>query len=111
VLLIGLLLVLIALGLGGAAQGEDLASTTSPVRANLTITSMYPLEVSGRGFKPSERVIVSTGTKRKSVTAGLGGRFVVRFAALKCAGSTIVAVGSKGSRAATRPPRILCVEP
>ncbi|MGH3084983.1 MAG: hypothetical protein ACRDNP_13205, partial [Gaiellaceae bacterium] len=65
----------------------------------------------GRGFNSSERVVVSTGTKRKSVTANSLGPFEVRFAGLKCAGATIRAVGSKGSRAATRPPRILCVEP
>jgi len=109
--LIGLLFLLITLGLGGAALEGDAAATKPAARATLTITSMHPLEVIGRGFKPSERVVVSTGSKRKSVTATSGGRFEVRFAGLRCAGATIVAVGSKGSRAATRPPRVLCVEP
>jgi hypothetical protein len=45
------------------------------------------------------------------VTANASGRFVVRFASVKCAATAIVAVGSKGSRATTRPPKILCVEP
>lgn len=110
-LLIGLLLLLITVGVGGVALEDDVAATKPTARATLTISSMQPLEVIGRGFKPGERVVVSTGTKRKSVTANSRGRFVVRFAALRCAGGTIVAVGSKGSRASTRPPRILCIEP
>ena len=61
--LIGLLLLLITLGLGGAAVNADAAAAKPAVRATLTITSMQPLEVIGRGFKPSERVVVSTGTQ------------------------------------------------
>jgi hypothetical protein len=94
-----------------ACHSTRLGGAATSVRPTLTITSMHPLEVIGRGFKPSERVVVSTATKRKTVTANSAGRFDVRFAGLKCAGATIVAVGSKGSRAATRPPRILCIEP
>lgn len=113
-LLIGLL-VLITVGLGGTTQGEKaMPAKGSPVaasRANLTVMSMQPLSISGRGFKSGERVRVSTGTGRKSVTASSTGRFLVRFAAARCAAGAIVAVGSKGSRAVTRPPKVLCVAP
>lgn len=108
-MLIGLLVVLITFGLEGAAQEEKVAPLGT--RATLTVMDMHPLEISGRGFKSGERVVVSTATSRKSVTANASGRFVVRFTSLKCAATTIVAVGSKGSRATTRPPKILCVEP
>jgi hypothetical protein len=111
VLLVGVLVVRLTLGLSGAAQEEDVASATPRAQATLTITSMYPLEVIGRAFEPSERAVVSTGARRKSVTANSAGRFVVTFAGLRCAGTRIVAVGSKGSRAATRPAKILCVAP
>jgi hypothetical protein len=108
-MLIGLLVVLITFGLGGAAQEERAAPATT--RATLTVMDMSPLAISGRGFKSGERVAVSTGTARKSVTASASGRFVVRFGTVRCAATTIVAVGSKGSRATTKPPKILCVEP
>ena len=104
--LIGLAVLLIACGSGEPSQRQGGAG-----RATLTVMSMNPLAVSGRGFKSSERVTVSTGTRRKSVTATSTGRFLVRFSGLKCAGTTIVAVGSKGSRATTRPPKVLCIEP
>jgi hypothetical protein len=108
-MLFGLLVVLITFSLGGAAQAEKAAPAAT--RATLTVMDMRPLAISGRGFRSGERVVVSTGTARKSVTASASGRFVVRFASLRCAGTTIVAVGSKGSRARTNPPKILCVEP
>jgi hypothetical protein len=97
---------LIACGGGEPSQRE------APVgRATLTVMSVSPLAVSGRGFKASERVVVSTGAARTSVTANSAGRFVVRFPRLRCAGATIRAIGSKGSRATTRPPKVLCIEP
>jgi hypothetical protein len=108
VLLIGLMVIAIAVGLGGSAQAS---STTSAARPTLTVTDMQPLSVNGRGFKARERVMVSTSGRRKSVTASSTGRFAVRFAGLSCAAGPIRAVGSKGSRAVTRPPKILCVEP
>lgn len=108
-MLIGLLVVLITFGLGGAAQEEKVAPVGT--RATLTVMDMHPLTISGRGFKSGERVVVSTGTSRKSVTANASGRFVVRFASVKCAATAVVAIGSKGSRATTRPPKILCIEP
>jgi hypothetical protein len=106
VLTIALTVLLIACGSGEPAQREAPAG-----RATLTVMSVSPLAVSGRGFKSGERVVVSTGTRRKTVVATAAGRFVARFAGLRCAGATIVAVGSRGSRATTRPPKVLCVEP
>ena len=106
VLMVALAFVLMACGSGEPAQQEAPAG-----RATLIVTSMSPLAVSGRGFESGERVAVSTGARRKTVVATSSGRFVVRFVGLRCAGATIVAVGSKGSRATTRPPKVLCVEP
>jgi hypothetical protein len=100
---------LIACGSGEPSQQSQREAPAG--RATLTVMSVSPLAVSGRGFKSGERVVVSTSTRRKSVTATSAGRFVVRFAGLRCAGMTIVAVGSQGSRATTRPPKVLCVEP
>jgi hypothetical protein len=91
VLMVALAFVLMACGSGEPAQQEASAG-----RVTLIVTSMSPLAVSGRGFESGERVAVSTGA---------------RFVGLGCAGATIVAVGSKGSRATTRPPKVLCVEP
>jgi hypothetical protein len=111
VLLIGLLVVLITVTLGGGAHARDLAPAADAARPSLAIMDLQPLTVSGRGFKTGERVIVSTGTSRKATTANTAGRFVVRFTRVTCAAHAIVAVGSKGSRATTRPPQILCVSP
>jgi hypothetical protein len=108
-LLIGLVIALIAFGFGDV-RGQQ-SSPTGSGKATLTVMGMSPLGVSGRGFQPGERVVVSTGAARRSVTANAAGRFVVRFPALRCAGAPIRAVGSKGSRAVTRPPKVLCVEP
>jgi hypothetical protein len=110
VLLICLLFVLMTVTLSGAAQANE-APATAAARPSLTIMDLQPLTVSGRGFKANERVVVSTATSRKATTASSTGRFVVRFTRVTCAAHAIVAVGSKGSRATTRPPRILCVEP
>jgi hypothetical protein len=93
--LIGVLSLLITLARGGAAPEDNVASIKRSARPTLTITSMHPLEVVGRGFNASERVVVSTGTKRKSVTANSLGRFEVRFVGLKCAAATIRAVGPR----------------
>lgn len=105
--LIGLVVALIAFGGPLEAQLSSVATGT----ATLTVMDMQPLSVRGQGFKPNERVVVTTAGARKSVTASAAGRFVVRFARLRCAAAPIRAVGSKGSRAVTRPPKILCVEP
>jgi hypothetical protein len=107
VLLIGVVVALVALGIGAPDETQALAAA----RPTLTVMATEPLGVSGRGFKAGERVIVSTSGKRRSVTANAAGRFVVRFSGLRCALGPIRAVGSKGSRAVTQPLKILCVHP
>ncbi len=80
-------------------------------RASLVITSIEPLTVTGRGFKPRETVSVRFQSKRRATTATSTGRFVVRFGGVDCNGGTVVAVGSKGSRAVANYSPLLCVEP
>ena len=106
-LLIGLLIAVIAFG--GSDEAQRPSSATA--HPTLTVMGMNPLAVRGLGFRPSERVVVTTASARTSVTASATGRFVARFTRIRCAGSPIRAVGSKGSRAVTRPPKIVCVEP
>lgn len=79
-------------------------------RASLSIKSMSPLTVAGSGFKPGESVRISgAGTKR--VAASRRGAFSVRLPGVDPCGSlTIVAVGTKGSRASMNFSQLLCVE-
>ncbi len=77
--------------------------------ASLAVKSMRPVIVVGSGFKPRESVRISgMGTKR--VDASQGGRFTVNLggAADKCNGFTLVAVGSRGSRASLNFSQLLC---
>jgi hypothetical protein len=78
------------------------------VRATLMITGTRPLSVLGSGFKAGERVRVSMSSARRQVTAGRRGRFTLRFSANGCNGATIVAVGSKGSRAVVNYSQFVC---
>jgi hypothetical protein len=76
------------------------------------VTRISPLTVSGRGFKSGERVTVSiNGAGRRQVVATRAGAFSVRMGGGRCNGGTIVAVGSKGSRAAANFSQLLCVAP
>jgi hypothetical protein len=83
----------------GTGTGDVLSGvgTAAPSRATLGIKTMRPLVVVGRGFKPAERVRVS-GAGTKNVTARRG-TFTVRLGRAPCAGFTLVARGSAGSRA------------
>lgn len=85
--------------------------TTSSGRAALSLKSVRPLIVAGRGFKAGELVrLTGAGTKR--VVASRTGSFSVRLAYRDpCGGLTIAAVGSKGSRAGFNVSHLLCVEP
>jgi hypothetical protein len=107
VLLIALLVTVVALG-PDAIHATPSAETKRPT---LTIMTMNPLRVAGRGFKASERVTVSVGPRRRAATAGPRGGFTVQFGRARCTSGTIVAIGSKGSRAAVKVPNTLCFEP
>jgi hypothetical protein len=95
----------------GATSNGKAPPTTATGRASLVITNLEPLSVTGRGFKAGERVTVRFELRRKATTATGAGRFVVRFANPGCDGGTIIAVGSKGSRAVANFSQLLCVEP
>jgi hypothetical protein len=107
VLLIGLLVAVVVLG-SDATHATPSAETKRPA---LTIMTMNPLRVAGRGFEPSERVTVSVGPRRRSAVADARGRFTVRFGRVTCTSATILAAGSKGSRAAVSVPKTLCFQP
>lgn len=83
-------------------------ATTSAV---LSVKSANPLTIAGRGFKPLESVRISSEGRIKRVRASKRGTFTVRLAGQDpCAGGTIVAFGSKGSRASLNFSQLLCVE-
>jgi hypothetical protein len=107
VLLIGLLVAVISLGFD-ATHSDPATEAKQPT---LTIMGGNPLRVAGRRFKPGEHVTVSVGPRRRATTAGVRGAFTVRFARGTCTSGTVLAVGSKGSRAAAGVPKTLCFEP
>ena len=109
-LAIGLLVLLITFDLDTAVENPA-APAAQSVRPKLTITNMNPLQVAGSGFKARERIVLSVGQRRKAVTADARGRFSVGFGRAMCSAGTILAVGSKGSRAAVRLPRTVCAAP
>jgi len=103
-------------GLSGTAPHSGQASPLpapriAPARgsATLSLKSMGPLVVVGQGFKPGESVRIS-GLGAQRVNASPGGRFTVNLdgAADKCNGLTLVAVGSRGSRASLNFSQLLC---
>jgi hypothetical protein len=103
---------------GGAAPGTSTGPVASPpksvnARPALAVTRISPLTVTGRGFKSGERIALTlNGAHRKRVVATRAGRFNVRMGgAGRCNGGTIVAVGSKGSRAVANFSQLLCVSP
>jgi hypothetical protein len=109
-LLIALVVLLITFGVGRATESSTAPSTLAG-RPALTIQSLNPLRVVGRGFKAGERVVVSVGPRRRAATADARGRFTVTFARARCTSGTIVAIGSRGSRAKVNVPHTLCFEP
>jgi hypothetical protein len=91
-------------------------TSAGPGHPRLVITSYFPLSVRGRGFRPSETVTLSArprapGSKPVYARAHVrpGGVFSVRLRGRgldRCAGFTVTAAGSSGSRATvTSPPR------
>ncbi len=89
-----------------------LATTTR--QAHLVPTSGNPLRVRGTGFVPGERVQikVTAGSKRvgRKLRASTRGSFVVTFKRVRaCEGPTVVARGSRGSRASFTISEIACL--
>jgi hypothetical protein len=113
---LALLLVFAALTAAGCASAEG-GSTAASRRASIAATATPPLAVRGTSFEPREHVTVTvraTGWSRKQVVAGSHGAFTVRFQSLDpsaCAGLSITAVGSRGSRAYYKRSPGLCPRP
>jgi hypothetical protein len=115
--LLGVVLGLTLFNGGGAAPGTSTGPVLSApksvnARPALAVTRISPLTITGRGFKPGERIAVTmNGVGRKRVVATRTGTFSVRMGVGRCNGGTIVAVGSKGSRAVANFSQLLCVAP
>jgi hypothetical protein len=95
-----------------AGQAPSLpAPKAASGRASISIGSLQPITIVGRGFKPGERVRVS-GAGTKTIVASRQGGFSIRMANQSpCPSLSITAVGSKGSRASLNFSQLLCVEP
>lgn len=96
--------------LAGDTESETRMAPATP-SAVLSIKSSSPLTIAGRGFKSLESVRIRSEARTKRVTASRSGTFIVRLAGQDpCVGGTIVAFGSKGSRASLNFSQLLCVE-
>lgn len=85
---------------GSTVPGSGVAPAAQSGRAALEIVGVEPVAVAGRAFKSGERVRVTAGGRRKTVTASARGSFKVVFTGANvCNGLIVVASGSEGSRA------------
>jgi hypothetical protein len=99
------LVALSVLAIAGLAPSA--AAPEADAKPRLILLDRSPVVVRGLRFKADERVQVSAiirGRSRvtKSVVAGPGGVFKVRFASMRpaeCAFLTVIANGARGSRA------------
>ena len=104
---------------GGSAKSKPEATMNGGVagKAQLMPVGLRPLMVKGTGFKSGETVTLrstdSPVKTRRTVKASPTGSFVVRMgvSADRCNGMTVVAIGSKGSRAAFNFSEIVCAAP
>jgi hypothetical protein len=110
VLLVALVIVLLTIGLEPASESST-APAAGTARPALRIMGLNPLTVGGRSFKAGERVVLSVGPRRRTATATTRGRFLVRFSRGRCISGTVVAVGSRGSRASVLVPHTVCFQP
>ncbi|HET9323063.1 MAG TPA: hypothetical protein VFO03_04235 [Gaiellaceae bacterium] len=115
-LLLLLVAVFAAFNLGGttpsSGTGTQVPMVPTPGPATLSVTIMRPLTVTGRGFKRGEAVRVTAAGIVRRTRASRSGTFTVRFPGQTdgCAIGTVVAVGSRGSRAELNFSNILCVD-
>jgi hypothetical protein len=111
-----MLLLFCALAAVGCASAEG-RGEARPVRVSVSVLSTSPVAVRGAGFKPRERIVVNVVAGvhlRKQTTATAGGAFRLVFGRLKpnaCAGISISAVGTRGSRAEYRRSPGVCSQP
>jgi hypothetical protein len=105
----------LALALTGCGR-EDLRGGGSGPAATPTLAPVQqqPLVVKGTGFRPGEKVVLAAKGLRSShatARADEGGAFEATFRGLKnCDSVTVVAVGSKGSRAEFNLSQIACTD-
>jgi hypothetical protein len=99
-------------GFLAVSAGASTAASTAP---HVRITARSPAAVAGTSFRPSERVAVTLSSDdlvlRKTAVADRLGRFSIRWLRSlpnACHGAAVVAVGSKGSRAAAKLPAVEC---
>lgn len=103
---------------GGSAKSKPGATMNGGVagKARLMPIGLAPLMVKGSGFKSGETVTLrsteSPVKTRRTVKASASGGFVVRMGlADRCNGMTVVATGSKGSRASFNFSEVVCAAP
>lgn len=103
---------ILAILLAGAIVPAALASSKPTVR--LLVPS--PATVSGKGFHPRERVVVTVenGTAKlsKTIRTSVQGSFMARFTQAApggtCGQVVVTAVGARGDRAAWKSPPRMC---
>jgi hypothetical protein len=108
-------LALVALVAGGCGHDPSASSTaTTAARPQIAPVQQQPTIVKGTGFQPGEKVELSAKGLRSShatARADGSGEFEAIFHGLKsCDSVTVVAVGSKGSRAEFNLSQIACTD-
>jgi subtilisin family serine protease len=104
---------LLVLGVAAVAVASASLAGIRGARPVLRLTDGAPLTVRGTHFRAGESVRItamSLGNAVGRTSAGPGGSFVMRLAIKynRCSGLTVVARGSKGSRAAIKRPAMDC---
>jgi hypothetical protein len=107
-------LALVALVAGGCGHDPASSTVTTAARPQIAPVQQQPLIVKGTGFQPGEKVELSAkGLRSSHATARADGsrEFEAIFHGLKsCDSVTVVAVGSKGSRAEFNLSQIACTD-
>lgn len=104
---------LLVLGVAAVAIASASLAGGNAVRPAIRLTDGAPLTVRGTHFRPRESVritAISLGSATKRTSAGPSGSFVMRIAIKynRCSGLTVIARGSKGSRAVIKRPAMNC---
>ena len=97
----------------GPTSGSSSQRQKPVRRAQLTVLGQGPLVLRGNHFKPRERVrlVVKGRPARLSTRAGAKGGFVAVFKGVfGCDSVTVVATGSRGSRASVNFSQYVCLE-
>ena len=100
----------------GSAGSNPKTALNGSGKAQLMPVGLAPLMVKGTGFKSGETVTLRATENpvktRRTVKASASGTFVVRMGVSNsCNGMTVVAIGSKGSRASFNFSQVVCAAP